>query len=78
MEIADRYRETVRALPTGWRLEGLRCASSGLDPELRSERWIAEACGPNGECFQLEEESPHHALRTLAAQLRERRGQPAS
>jgi hypothetical protein len=78
MDIADRYRETLRALPTGWRLKGLRCASTGLKPELRSERWMAEACGPNGRCVRLENESPHHALGTLAAQLRQVGGQPSS
>jgi len=33
-------------LPAGWRLDSLRCASSGLEPDQRSTDWIAVAVGP--------------------------------
>ena len=65
--IAEHYRRTAEALPAGWRLDGLRCASTGLAVALRSERWIAEACGPLGECLRLEAATPEDALHRLAA-----------
>ena len=37
------------ALPDGWSVDGLRCASTGLAPEERSDDWIAIALGPDGE-----------------------------
>lgn len=67
--IAEHYRRTAAALPAGWRLDGLRCASTGLDAALRSERWIAEACGPLGECLRLEAATPEGALLRLAASI---------
>ena len=36
-------------LPDGWTLDGLRCASTGLSAESRSDEWVAVAVGPSGE-----------------------------
>jgi hypothetical protein len=36
-------------LPEGWALDGLRCASTGLSAESRSDEWVAVAVGPTGE-----------------------------
>jgi hypothetical protein len=62
------------SLPLGWRLEGLTCASSGLQPEQRSDRWRAMAAGPNGEAVQGEDDHAIGALNTLARELRVLRG----
>jgi hypothetical protein len=71
--ISDAWASAAAALPDGWFLEGIRCASTGLRPEQRSERWVAEACGPAGECEIVEaRSSPQEALAKLAARLRRR------
>jgi hypothetical protein len=57
------------ALPIGWRLEGLTCASTGLAPEQRSDRWRAWAIGPKGERIEGEGEGPISALNALAREL---------
>ena len=54
-------------------MNGLQCASTGLAVDLRSEHWVAEACGPNEECLRLIGETPMDALLALAAQLRQLR-----
>ena len=69
--IADLYRRAEDALPIGWRLNGLQCASTGLAIDLRSRRWVAEACGPNEECLRLDRETPEGALLALTVHLRE-------
>ncbi len=43
------WAATDAALPLGWSLDSLRCASSGLAPEARSVDWLAVAIGPRGE-----------------------------
>ncbi len=43
------WASTQEALPDGWTLDGLRCASTGLSAESRSDDWIAVAVGPSGE-----------------------------
>jgi len=30
-------------MPLGWHLDSLRCTSTGLAPEQRSDRWVAVA-----------------------------------
>ena len=59
--IEEAWAATQRSLPRGWTLDGLRCASSGLDAEQRSEDWIAVAIGPSGE------ERTHRAADALSA-----------
>ncbi|HEX3219017.1 MAG TPA: hypothetical protein VHU77_03150 [Candidatus Limnocylindria bacterium] len=69
--ITDAWASVEASLPQGWFLEGIRCASSGLSPDQRSERWVAEACGPAGECeIVTDSSSPEEALEALAARLR--------
>jgi hypothetical protein len=62
------------ALPIGWRLEGLTCASEGQAPEQRSDRWRAWATSPKGERIEGEGEGPVSALNALARELEPRRG----
>lgn len=47
-DLTEAWRRTQAALPTGWQLDGLRCASEGLAPDQRSDDWVAVAFGPDG------------------------------
>ena len=67
--VGEAWARAAAALPAGWRLEGLRCSSTGLDPSQRGDDWIAEACGPNGECLLIESSEPTVALATLTERL---------
>lgn len=58
--------EAEAALPLGWHLDSLRCTSTGLAPELRSDRWLALATGPKGETLENEGNGPLGALQALA------------
>jgi hypothetical protein len=66
--------EAEAALPLGWRLEGVTCASTGFLPEQRSDRWRAMAAGPNGEAVHGEDDHAIGALNALARELRVLRG----
>jgi hypothetical protein len=68
--LTDAWNAAEAALPAGWHLEGLRCTSTGLAPEQRGDRWLAEACGPNGACAKVERGQPEQALQELAANVR--------
>jgi hypothetical protein len=72
--LTEAWTQASAALPLGWWLEGLRCASTGLAPHLRDDRWRAIACGPNDECLEAEGVGPIEALNNVAVKLRERRG----
>ena len=62
------------ALPLEWRLDGVTCASTGLAPEQRSDRWLAWAVGPKGERIEGEGSGPVSALNALARELEPLRG----
>ena len=66
--------EAEASLPLGWHLDSLRCASTGLAPELRSTRWLALATGPTGETIEGEGDGPIGALHALARELGPLRG----
>ena len=66
--------ETEAAMPLGWHLDSLRCASTGLAPDQRSSRWVAVALGPAGEKLEAEGGQPVAALGALARLLRRIRG----
>ena len=68
--LTESWNGAMAAKPSDWRMMGLRCASTGLRPDQRSDDWIAEACGPTGECIEVRAGSPHDALRLLTVQLR--------
>ena len=59
------WAEVEEQLPAGWRLDGLRCASTGLAPANRSEDWVAVAIGPGGEQLSYRAAEPDEALRGL-------------
>jgi hypothetical protein len=48
-DLTRAWREAEGQLPNGWRLDGLRCASTSLRPEDRSGDWIAVAVNADGE-----------------------------
>jgi hypothetical protein len=56
-------------LPDRWRLDGLRCASTGLAADQRSADWIAVAIGPADEERSFRAADPFAALAGLAADL---------
>jgi len=41
------WQRTQAALPDGWQLDSLRCASEGVARHQRSEDWLAVAIGPD-------------------------------
>jgi hypothetical protein len=47
-ELAKAWSSTAAALPPGWRLDSLRCASTGLERHERSEDWLAVAVDADG------------------------------
>jgi len=57
------------AMPLGWHLDSLRCASTGLAAEQRSDGWVAVAVGPAGEKLEAEGGEPVAALGALARLL---------
>lgn len=67
--LGEAWRRAQEALPAGWQLEGLRCASDGLAPDQRSDDWIAVAVGPGGEERRVRASDPFKALDGLAASL---------
>lgn len=65
MDLARVWAEVEERLPPGWRLDGLRCASTSLAPEDRSEEWVAVAIGPADETRRFRAANPDDALRGL-------------
>jgi hypothetical protein len=57
------------ALPEGWQLDALRCASTGLAEADRSDDWIAGALGPDGQERQARAADPIAALEGLASSI---------
>ena len=66
-DLAGTWAETEALLPSGWELGGLRCASTGLTPDERSEEWVAVASGPDGQEVRHQAVDPIAALEGLAA-----------
>ena len=58
-------------LPSGWQLDSLRCASTGLAPGQRSTDWAAMALGPGGEVRTARALDPIAALAAIVAELAE-------
>lgn len=64
-ELTQAWRAAQARLPEGWVLDGLRCASSGLAVEQRSDAWVAVAVGPSGEERTFQSDDPLGALAGL-------------
>lgn len=58
------------AMPAGWRLDSVRCASTGLDAAQRSDRWRAIADGPGAAIEEVEAADPVAALTLLIEHVR--------
>ena len=56
-------------LPDGWQLTALRCASTSLLEEDRSDDWLAIAVGPQGEERIARGSGPVEALFDLVDSL---------
>jgi hypothetical protein len=61
------WRETQQRLPAGWTLDSLRCASTGLTPDKRSDDWIAVAVSDQGDQRTSRAPDAPAALEALAA-----------
>jgi hypothetical protein len=72
--LSDVWKSTEAALRPEWRLEGLRCTSTGLTPDRRGDRWVAEACGPSGACVKVESGQPEDALASLGDRVQKLMG----
>jgi hypothetical protein len=69
-DLTRAWRETEEQLPKGWHLDGLRCASTSLRPEDRSDDWLAVAVSADGEERQHRASDPLAALAGLIAAFR--------
>lgn len=67
--LGQAWRRAQEALPAGWQLEGLRCASDGLAPDQRSDDWLAVALGPGGVERRVRAPDPFEALDELVASM---------
>jgi len=70
LDIAASWSAVEAALPVGWRLDGLRCTSAGLELNQRAEGWRAVAVGPSREEVVADGDSPDSALASLLAEFR--------
>lgn len=68
--LATKWAATEAAMPRPWRLDSLRCASTGLAAEERSERWVAVALDAAGHVAEAEAASPEEALDALVQAVR--------
>jgi len=68
-ELTAAWNRATAALPVGWTLDRLQCASASLAAEHRSEDWIAVAIGPDGEERSHRATDAAAALTGLAASL---------
>ena len=68
-DLTDVWKEVQTQLPDGWILDGLRCASTGIRPEDRSDDWVAYATSPNGTSVTHRAATAVEALRGLPDKL---------
>ena len=69
-DLTRAWSEAEKRLPNGWHLDGLRCASTSLRPEDRSDEWIAVAVNGEGEERRHQAADPLEALAGLTASFR--------
>jgi len=68
-DLTRAWRAAEEQLPKGWRLDGLRCASTSLRPEDRSDDRIAVAVNADGEERRHRASDPLAALAALTASI---------
>jgi hypothetical protein len=64
-DIGAAWSRVQDALPEGWSIDSLRCASDGLAVAQRSDDWTAVAVGPDGEERRARSADPVAALHAL-------------
>jgi hypothetical protein len=69
-ELGRRYLALQQSLPAGWLLDGVRCASSGLEPDQRSDAWQAVARAADGVSITGSGLTAFAALDDLQARVR--------
>jgi hypothetical protein len=68
-DIGAAWSRVQAALPEGWTIDSLRCASEGLAVDQRSDDWIAVAVGPDGQERRARAADPVAALDALPAAI---------
>lgn len=68
-DLSEAWTAAQLRFPAGWTLDGLRCASTSLLPDDRSNDWIAVAVGPDGAERMFRAADPKAALAGLARAL---------
>src|SRR6187431_2366436 len=68
-EVHALWKWAEAAMPADWNVDSLRCASTGLAPVMRSERWIAVACGPAAECIAADADDAEGAFVALVERV---------
>lgn len=69
-DLGGTWARVQAALPDGWAIDSLRCASAGLSPDERSDDWIAIALGPDGQERRVRSADAVAALDALVGALR--------
>ena len=69
-DLTEAWNRAASALPDGWHLDSLRCASTGLEAAQRSDDWIAVAIGPAGEERSFRANDPVAALQGISETTR--------
>jgi hypothetical protein len=64
-DLAGAWLDAQGRLPTGWQLDSLQCASTGLGEAERSDDWVAVAIGPGGAERRARAADPIAALDAL-------------
>jgi len=59
------WQTAAEKLPSRWRLDGIRCTSTGLAPGERGERWRALAVDAGGRSAEAVADDPEGALDEL-------------
>ena len=67
--LATAWKDAAARLPQEWTLDSLRCASESLNPDDRSDDWIAVAAGPHGATQRSRASDPVAALAALVSVL---------
>ena len=69
-DLVEIWSAAQAQLPSGWKLDSLRCASESLRLEDRSDDWIAVAIGFNAKESTCRAPNPTSALDGLVAVVR--------
>ena len=64
-DLTEAWNAAATKLSPGWRLDGLRCTSTGLGPEQRGDAWRAVAVADDGMTIARVGVDPDRALDDL-------------